>query len=464
MPDSIQKDSMPRDPKKLDSIQKDSILQDSITPQKTIKIFISALEYSANIHLKFLLEKLDKKCVKYELCGIFDGKIIENFSPNFLPSDFRIMGFFGAFGLIFKFFKVQKELAKIAQSADLAIFMDSSSFNIPLIKKIRKIQKDLNKSIESIESAQSAALKNSQNSQNFPKIIYYILPQAWAWKAYRAKILSSICDELWSILPFELQFYKSQNAPNLPIFLGHPLLDEIAQKDSTNLIESKNLQIESKSLQAPKIGDKIAFLPGSRKQEIAYIFPHFAKAAIELKKRGYGAILLVPKSFENKDLSKIYGENLGEFELEFCAQNAFTKSKFAFICSGTASLEAAIFGLPCILAYKARAFDFYIARLLVRLNFIGLGNLILQAAQNDNKLKERSFLERLKGIKSAQKPPLCAEILQNDLNAENLLKEFENFDYSKFNTAQTLLLKTLKHGSAELCAEKILEFFKNKYY
>lgn len=430
--DSIQKDSISQD-----SIKQDSMPQDSIAPQKTIKIFISALEYSANIHLKFLLEKLDKKCVKYELCGIFDKEIIKNFSPNFSPSDFRIMGFFGAFGLIFKFFKMQKELAKIAQSAKIAIFMDSSSFNIPLIKKINKTK-----------------------IAQLPKIIYYILPQAWAWKAYRAKILSKLCDELWSILPFERQFYKSQNALNLPIFVGHPLLDEIAQKDSINLIESKNSQIESKSLQAPKIGDKIAFLPGSRKQEIAYIFPHFVKIAIELKKRGYGVILLVPKSFENKDLSKIYGENLGEFELEFCAQNAFAKSRFAFICSGTASLEAAIFGLPCVLAYKARAFDFYIARLLVRLNFIGLGNLILQAALNDNKLKERSFLERLKGIKSTPKPPLCAEILQNDLNVENLLKEFENFDYSKFNTAQTLLLKTLKHGSAELCAEKIVEFSK----
>ena len=148
---------------------------------KPVRIFVSALEYSANLHLANLLIALKQKNISFTLCGIFDTQVISDFQSDFEPSVFRVMGFIGILKLIPKFLHIKKQLANIATTCDIALFMDSSSFNIPLIQTIRK-------------------------SPKTPYIIYYLLPQVWAWKPRRAKVLARICNALWGILPFEKDF------------------------------------------------------------------------------------------------------------------------------------------------------------------------------------------------------------------------------------------------------------------
>ncbi|MDY3113968.1 MAG: lipid-A-disaccharide synthase [Helicobacter sp.] len=364
-----------------------------------IKLFVTALEYSANLHLKNFLKELENLKINFELHGIFDEKIIEAKS-DINPSVFRVMGFLGVIKLIPLFLKTKKTLAQIAATCDIAIFMDSSSFNIPLIKKIKK-----------------------QNNKN-PKIVYYILPQVWAWKRYRAKVLSEICDELWGILPFEGRFYP-QNA-NIK-YVGHPLLDTLSFSYTT-----------------PQNTNKIAFMPGSRIAEIKALFPIFRELARILNKNNKESLLIIPHTFKDKNLAEIYGDT-SDFSLEFDTQIALKKSEFAFVCSGTATLESTLFGIPTILAYKAKALDYYIAKALVKLRFIGLANIFLE----------------FKSGRILKEAPIHPEFLQNNISVENLKNAYLNYDYDKFFTQKKELLKYLDHGSTKIVAKNLEKLIKN---
>ncbi|MBX7490900.1 lipid-A-disaccharide synthase [Helicobacter turcicus] len=377
---------------------------------KPVRIFVSALEYSANLHLLKFLNAFKEKNIPFVLCGIFDSKVLKGYTSTYNPSVFRVMGFSGILKLIPKFLTIQKELAKLASSCDIALFMDSSSFNIPLIKNIRKICQ--------------------KHSTNPPYIVYYILPQVWAWKAYRAKVLSRICDSLWGILPFEWDFYPK----NTPIcYVGHPLLDTIPY-----------------SLNARQDSKKIAFMPGSRKAEIRALFPIFKTLAQMLKDKGKIPLLIIPKTFENKNLSAIYG-NLSDFEIAFDTYEGLKDCSFAFVCSGTATLESTLLGIPTILAYKTRMLDYYIAKTLVKLNFIGLANIFL----------EFCTYKSPKNNPNPKNPPIHPEFLQSLVTPQNLLYAYENYNYTHFFAQKAKLQDYLQHGSAQNCATNLENLIKN---
>ena len=369
-----------------------------------IRIFVSALEYSANIHLYYLLNALQKREVDFEICGIFDAKVLK-IESTFSPNEFRVMGFVGVLGLIPKFFRIKKSLVALAKECDFALFMDSSSFNIPLLKSLHQ-------------------------AKNKPHLVYYILPQVWAWKPYRAKILSVFCDSLWGILPFEGHYYpKTSNFS----YVGHPLLDEIPF--SYTKVNSSNL---------------IAFMPGSRISEIKALFPIFKKLIKHLKKINKKGLLIVPKHFKNRNLLEIYGD-LEDFEISFETYEGLGRCEFAFVCSGTATLESTLLGIPTILVYKARWLDYWIAKRLVKLNYIGLANIFLEflaygLPKNNN---------------NPQNFPIHPEFLQDQVKVEALLKAFYEFDNEKFFAQKKKLMEYLKNGSAENCARKIENFVKN---
>jgi lipid-A-disaccharide synthase len=142
-----------------------------------MKILVSALEHSANIHLKSLKTKLDNNV---EFIGIFD-KDLGN--PILDLQSLAIMGFVDVIKKLPFFFKLNNQMVELAKDVDKILLIDSSGFNLPLAKKIKK--------------------KYPQK-----EIIYYILPQAWAWKRKMIKVLENTIDKLASILPFEKDYYS----------------------------------------------------------------------------------------------------------------------------------------------------------------------------------------------------------------------------------------------------------------
>ena len=196
-----------------------------------MRLFLSALEPSANIHAKEVVRELlglldpestlDSKAT-LEIVGVFDPSLFAELShrgaiklaPHYHPRDFSIMGFSDVAVKLPFLWRAQRELATIALGANAIMLMDSSSFHIRLSKRIRAMQPPNKRAT----------------------IYYYILPQLFAWKSWRAKILERYCDTLLGILPFEAEYYSKQaRESGQLVYVGHPLLDEL----ESSLLDSR---------------------------------------------------------------------------------------------------------------------------------------------------------------------------------------------------------------------------------
>jgi len=342
-----------------------------------MKILISALEPSSNLHLKEVLKHTEN----IELLGIFDKSLG---TPLYDVSEMAIMGIVDALKKLRWFFKVADEMVELAKDADKILLMDSSGFNLPLAKKLK------------------TAYPNKE-------IIYYILPQIWASRPKRAIKLERYCDKLLGILPFEVEYYQSKAK-----YIGHPLLDEI--------------QVKNKNLNS----NTIAFMPGSRKSEISKLLLIFKKVREKLSDKQ--ALLIIPSSFSQEKISQLYGD-ISMFEISRNTHEALINSEFAFICSGTATLESALIGTPFTLAFIAKKIDYFIGKKFLNITHVGLANIILSHYNNST---------------------LHNELLQEDVSVENLLKEYKETDRAIFTQKAKELRDYLAHGSSENMA-KILE-------
>ncbi|AGT74151.1 lipid-A-disaccharide synthase [Helicobacter pylori SouthAfrica20] len=350
-------------------------------------ILVSALEASSNVHLEELRRNLPKD---YRFIGVFEGN-----GTLYSPREFSIMGFKDVIGRLGFLLKVHKEMVQLAKQADMVLLMDASSFNIPLAKKIKK--QDPHK-----------------------KIMYYILPQVWAWKKWRAKTLEKYCDFLGAILPFEAGYYQQKAQ-----YVGHPLLDEIKYY-------KKDIK-----------GETLVFMPGSRKSEIAKMFPLFVEVAriLEQNEGFKRRVLVVPSFFKGLDLKALYGEDIKCFEISYDAHKSLFEAEFAFICSGTATLEAALIGTPFVLAYRAKTMDFLIARMFVNLHYIGLANIFYNALNDETP-----------GLGESQLHP---ELIQHFLSVESLLKAYETMDRERYFKESLRLREYLASGSSRKVAKEM---------
>jgi lipid-A-disaccharide synthase len=345
-----------------------------------MKVLVSALEHSANIHLKSLKKELSDDV---EFVGIFDSTLGK---PIIDLRSLAIMGFVDVIKKLPFFFKLNAQMVELSGEVDKVLLIDSSGFNLPLAKKIKK--------------------KYPQK-----EIIYYIIPQAWAWKKKRIPVLAKTIDKLASILPFEKEYYPD----NAPIsYVGHPLLDQIERfKDK--------LESEIKT---------ILFMPGSRKGEISKLMPVFHEVRARLKTQ---AIIAIPEYFTQTEIDEIYGD-LSNFEIVHDSHKALYDADFAFICSGTATLEAALIGTPFILSYIAKSLDYFIASRVVKLDYLGLSNIMF------SKHKKRA---------------IHPEFIQDDVTVENLLQAYYSYDKRNFLDDSKVLREYLVDGSSKNVASMI---------
>uniref|UniRef100_UPI0040481AA3 lipid-A-disaccharide synthase n=1 Tax=Aliarcobacter sp. TaxID=2321116 RepID=UPI0040481AA3 len=345
-----------------------------------MKLLVCAMEASSNIHLKELKRHLNDDI---ELVGVFDKELGK---PLYDLTSLAIMGIVDAVKKLRFFFKLRDELVDLAKDCDKVLLMDSSGFNLPLAKKLRKTYPN-------------------------KEIIYYILPQAWAWKEGRVAKLEKYCTKLCSIIPFESELYTDKEKIT---YVGHPLIDEI--KEFKQSLTTTN---------------KIAFMPGSRKTEIANLMPIFRRLIRIIPNKEY--VLIVPSKFDDEYIKKIYGD-ISKFTISRNTHETLAKSEYAFICSGTATLEAALIGTPFTLSYIAKKFDFMIGKMFVKLNYVGLANI---------------FFEKM------GKPALHSEYLQKKVSVENLLHDYQNMDRKLFFENSKILRNYLKNGSSQNVAKII---------
>ena len=345
-----------------------------------MKLLVCAMETSSNIHLRELKKYLSDDI---EMVGVFDKELG---TPLYDLTALAIMGIVDALKKLRFFFKLRDELVNLAHDCDKVLLMDSSGFNLPLAKKLK---------------------------ETYPnkEIIYYILPQAWAWKQGRVKKLEKYCSKLCSIIPFESDIYNDKEKIT---YVGHPLLDEI-HNFKEELTQS----------------GKIAFMPGSRKTEIKNHMPIFRELAKQIPNKEH--ILIIPAKFDKEYIDKTYGD-LSDFTVSTKAHETLQEAEYGFICSGTATLEAALIGTPFTLSYIAKKIDYFIGSRFVKLSHVGLANI---------------FFEKM-GKKEIHK-----EFLQEEVTVQNLLNDYNTMDKKLFFENSQILREYLQNGSSKNLASII---------
>ncbi len=259
------------------------------------------------------------------------------------------------------------------------------------------------------------------------KVLFYISPQVWAWKKSRVKKIRRDVDRMFVILPFEKEFYANEGVE--VEFVGHPLLDEIAEGNFAGTQTKAELLNGREHL--------IALLPGSRKQEISRMLPRM----LEIKTDFPNARFVVAGA-PSQDPA-FYQEILQGDEVEVVHNQTYhllSMADYALVTSGTATLETALFKVPEIVCYAAGGLSVWLARRLIKVKYISLVNLIM----------DREVVK---------------ELIQKELNRQNLTQEIHKLMGPKHakqlaDDYESLRLKLGDVGASERAAEAMLSYLK----
>lgn len=327
-----------------------------------MKYYIIAGEASGDLHGSNLMKALFEEDKSADI-RFWGGDLMQNVGGT-LVSHFKERAFMG-------FFEVVKNLVKVLNfinfckedifkfQPDVLIFIDNSGFNLRIAKWAKQHRFRTN---------------------------YYISPQVWASRAGRIKEIKRDIDHLFVILPFEEAFY--QKFDYKVTFVGHPLIDAIADRTQVSLQQFRE---EYKLSNLPII----AILPGSRKQEITKMLSVMLSIIDDYK--NYQFVIAGAPSQE----IEFYNQIIGDKKVAFINNKTYdllSVSYAALVASGTATLETALFKVPQVVCFKGGNISYQIAKRIITLKYISLVNLIMDQE-------------------------VVTELIQNNFNKKNLQKE-----------------------------------------
>jgi lipid-A-disaccharide synthase len=212
-------------------------------------------------------------------------------------------------------------------------------------------------------------LAASANRAGLP-VVYFVSPQIWAWRRRRVRKIRALVRRMLVLFPFETRFYERAGVP--VTYVGHPVVDrELSGLDGRRLRRRAGL--------APE-GEVVALLPGSRRGEIERLLPPMLGAAKLLQRSRPGLQFLLPLAPGlPKELCQRILEAHNVVDIKIHAgdfPDVLTVCSAGAVASGTASLEAAVVGLPMVVVYRVSPVSYFVARAMVNVEKIALPNLI----------------------------------------------------------------------------------------
>ena len=307
-------------------------------------------EASGDAHAAKLVSALREESVAgFEFFGATGERMRESGVETIVKADnMAIVGLpeiARALPMFWKTFQTLKNSA-ISRKPDAVILVDFPDFNLKLAKSLKK---------------------------HGLKIVYYISPQLWAWRKYRAQTIKSSVDLLLTILPFEKDWYAKQNIFHVE-YVGNPLAGEV----ESNLTKEEFCAKHHLDPQKPII----SLLAGSRHKEILRILPLLLETAALMEKKNADLQFVVTLA-PSRRLSEVEAakrqiqnppRNLTVVENE--TREALNASDAAAVTSGTATLEAAILNAPMAIVYQTSTLNYKLLRPLISVEHFGLINLI----------------------------------------------------------------------------------------
>jgi len=370
-----------------------------------MKYYLVAGEASGDLHganlmkaLKELDQEADFRYFGGDLMQAEGGSLIKHYAD---------MAFMGFIEVVANLPAILKNLAFCKQDIsawqpDVLILIDFPGFNLKIAEYAKK---------------------------NNILVCYYISPKVWAWNQKRVLKIKKVVDHMFCILPFEVDFYKQWGME--VDYVGNPLLDATAAfKPDADFYTHYHLPEK-------KI---IALLPGSRKQEISRLLPDMLGVADQFKDHQF--VIAGAPSFD----ATFYQQFLGDKTVPVifnATYDLLTHAYAAVVASGTATLETALFNVPQVVVYKGNPVSIGIARMLVKIKFISLVNLIMDS-------------------------PVVKELIQQDCSPKSigdelkLLTNNKKYRHKMLENYDALDSKMGKPGASAKAARLIIKYTSKK--
>ena len=331
-----------------------------------MKYFLIAGEASGDLHASNLMKELKKQDPEAEfrfMGGDLMQEVSDGLVMHYRETSYMLLDVFFHLGKIFR--NMRKIKVQLSEwKPDLFIPVDYAGFNLRIARFARS---------------------------HHIRVFYYISPKVWAWQEHRVKKLRKFSERVFSILPFEVAYFKQLKVP--VEYFGNPLVDEVGRF-------KREFDGAASWKETHKLGEKplVALLAGSRKKEIESILPPMVQVAAEHPDYTFvvaGAPSIEPELYRqylnDSEVKIVYGETYALLEASFAG----------LITSGTATLEAALFNLPQAVLYKTSTWAYHLVKPLIKINFISLVNLIsgkqlvLEIIQKDLYERSRTELSRI---------------------------------------------------------------------
>ena len=310
-----------------------------------MKYFIIAGEASGDLHASHLMREL-KKCDNEALFTFFGGDLMAAEGGTLLKH-YREMAFMGLLPVVLNLHKIKKNFTLAEQKLleckpDVLILVDYPGFNLRMAEFAKA---------------------------NVIKVFYYISPKIWAWKKKRVHKIKRFIDELFTIFPFESEFYDKYDYKVR--YVGNPTIDELSSRPNREQTFYEFTQKNNLS-QKPIIG----LLAGSRQQEIMRILPVMSEVSLQYPE--YQFVIAGAPSQEKS----IYDKVLGSVAIPVVFDQTYDllkQSTAALVASGTATLETAYLNIPQVVCYKVELgiIGVLFRKYIVKIPFISLVNLIV---------------------------------------------------------------------------------------
>ena len=337
----------------------------------SIKICFSAGENSGDAHAANLYLELKKQFPKLKAVGMGSTKMAK--AGISLGYDSRKIAVIGVVEVIKHYFEIRYALKTMQnlllnERPDLLICVDYKEFNYQLAKFAK---------------------------QNGIKVLFYVSPQVWAWRENRVKKYGAVIDMMAVIFPFEIAYYEAEKVPVR--YVGHPSVDKVIPC-FTKTQAIKNFNLDSN---APIVG----LVAGSRVNEIKRLLPVMLEAAKKIKKDFPSTQFILPQADSIPDLLIQNYLNQTDVNVKVIKNQSYDVMQCCdaiMTCSGTATLEIALLGIPMVICYRLNSLTYFLGKLLVKTRFIGLPNII--------------FGDRI-----------VRELIQHEATAQNLALEIQHF-------------------------------------
>lgn len=309
------------------------------------KLMIIAGEESGDLVGAALIKEMKKMNPELIIYGIGGEKMkAEGMNLLYHINRMAFLGFTEVVKHIPFIKKVQKELVSVSEEKEIktVVLIDYPGFNLDVAEKFKKIGM---------------------------RLIYYVSPQLWAWGSDRMQKIKRLVDKMMVVFPFEENLYKSNNV-NVE-FVGHPLVERINDYNFLSRDELNN----KFGLGSTK--NILLLMPGSRKHEVTKIFPPMIVAAQNLAKEfNLQVITACSSNIDEKVFYELSGSN-NIIVVKGFTYDLMKHAKFGIIKSGTSTLEAGYFALPMIIVYRTSFITYQIMKNLIRVNKIGMANILL---------------------------------------------------------------------------------------